>query len=149
MFLLFGESVSTLDWGKVSGQESEFAQAFNLAQDYLAHRGRLGPFYWLMNDRAFRDACIKCHRFVDEAVEKALQASATGLLRQNGEEHCRSYVFIDALAKQTQDRRVLRDQCFNVLLAGRDTTGCCLSVSNYYEAYQSLYAGKASDVDNV
>lgn len=127
MFLLFGDSVSTLDWGQVSGQESEFAQAFNLAQDYLAHRGRLGPFYWVMSDRTFRDACNKCHRFVEEAVERALRASSTGSLRKSGEQHRSTYVFIDALAKQTQDRRVLRDQCFNVLLAGRDTTGCCLS----------------------
>lgn len=126
MFLLFGDSASAV--GEVAGQESEFAKAFNLAQEYLAHRGRLGPFYWLMNDRKFRDACKKCHRFVDEAVEKALQAS-TGLQTSGNEntEHRSNYVFIDALARQTQDRRVLRDQCFNVLLAGRDTTGCCLT----------------------
>ncbi|KUI68156.1 Cytochrome P450 52A5 [Cytospora mali] len=37
MFLLFGDSVSALEWGDV-------AQAFNLAQDYLAHRRRLGQF---------------------------------------------------------------------------------------------------------
>ena len=37
-----------------------------------------------------------------------------------------SYVFVEALAQQTKDPLVLRDQCLNVLLAGRDTTGCCL-----------------------
>lgn len=128
MFLLFGDSVLDLDWGKVAGQESSFAQAFNLAQDYLAHRGRLGQFYWLLNDRTFRDACKRCHQFVDEAVDKALRPS--GKTQENGKEGLRSnYSFIDALAEQTQDRQVLRDQCFNVLLAGRDTTGCCLSWS--------------------
>lgn len=127
MFLLFGDSISAL--GEVAGRESDFAKAFNLAQDYLAHRGRLGPFYWLMNDSKFRDACKKCHGFVDEAVEKALQASS-GLHASSvdeNKEHRSSYVFINALASQTQDRRILRDQCFNVLLAGRDTTGCCLT----------------------
>lgn len=129
MFLLFGDSVLDLDWGKVAGQESSFAQAFNLAQDYLAHRGRLGQFYWLLNDRTFRDACNRCHKFVDEAVDKALQPS-NGSVQEKGKEELRSnYSFIDALAEQTQDRKVLRDQCFNVLLAGRDTTGCCLSWS--------------------
>lgn len=128
MFLLFGDSVLDLDWGKVAGQESSFAQAFNLAQDYLAHRGRLGQFYWLLNDRAFRDACKRCHQFVDEAVDKALRPS--GKAQEKDREELRSnYSFIDALAEQTQDRQVLRDQCFNVLLAGRDTTGCCLSWS--------------------
>lgn len=139
MFLLFGDSVisAARDRGweqQVAGQESSFAQAFNLAQDYLAHRGRLGPFYWLLNDGVFRDACRRCHRFVDGAVDKALRVSAElhgggrgGEGLEEDREHRSNYVFIDALAQQTQDRRVLRDQCFNVLLAGRDTTGCCLS----------------------
>ncbi|KAL1882906.1 hypothetical protein Daus18300_000544 [Diaporthe australafricana] len=127
MFLLFGDSVLDLDWGKVAGQESSFAQAFNQAQDYLAHRGRLGQFYWLLNDKTFREACKRCHRFVDEAVDKALQPS-DNIQKKDTELHS-NYSFIDALAEQTQDRKVLRDQCFNVLLAGRDTTGCCLSWS--------------------
>lgn len=128
MFLLFGDSVLDLDWGEVAGQESSFAQAFNLAQDYLAHRGRLGQFHWLMNDRTFRDACKRCHQFVDEAVDKALRPSGKTHEKDREELHS-NYSFIDALAEQTQDRQVLRDQCFNVLLAGRDTTGCCLSWS--------------------
>lgn len=122
MFLLFGDTVSALDWGQVAGQESKFARAFNVAQDYLAHRGRLGQFYWLLNDRTFRDACRTCHEFVDQAVEKALDANAARKPEQRG-----SYVFLSALAEKTQDRKFLRDQCFNVLLAGRDTTGCCLT----------------------
>jgi cytochrome P450 len=129
MFLLFGDSVLDLDWGKVAGQESSFAEAFNLAQDYLAHRGRLGQFYWLLNDRPFRDACKRCHNFVDEAVDKALRSSSDSAEHKGKEELRSKYSFIDALAEQTQDREVLRDQCFNVLLAGRDTTGCCLSWS--------------------
>lgn len=125
MFLLFGDAVSKLDWGQVAGQQSTFAHAFNLAQDYLAHRGRLGPFYWLLNDRAFRDACKTCHHVVDQAIEKALEANVATAGQEERSE--KSYVFLSALAEQTQDRKVLRDQCFNVLLAGRDTTGCCLT----------------------
>lgn len=133
MFLLFGDAVSKLDWGQVAGQQSTFAQAFTLAQDYLAHRGRLGPFYWALNDRAFRKACKTCHQVVDQAVAKALEANAEeeeeeqepqGGQKKQKKDH---YVFLSALAEQTQDRTVLRDQCFNVLLAGRDTTGCCLT----------------------
>jgi len=126
MFLLFGDSVSADDWGRVAGQESEFAKAFNTAQDYLAHRGRLGPFYWLLNDRKFRDACRTCHRFVDEAVAKALDTSAARYAGQEGDAEKDSYVFVEALVRQTRDPQVIRDQCLNVLLAGRDTTGCCL-----------------------
>ncbi|KAK3318123.1 n-alkane-inducible cytochrome P450 [Apodospora peruviana] len=132
MFLLFGESaVSASDWGEVAGKESEFAQAFNTAQDYLALRGRLGPFYWLLNDSTFRNACRTCHRFVDQAVSKALKLSANK--SSNSGKHDRDvdggkagYVFVDALVQQTKDPQVIRDQCLNVLLAGRDTTGCAL-----------------------
>lgn len=53
MFLLFGNSVNSSDWGQVADQESKFSQAFNVLQEYLSHRGRLGPFYWLLNDKAF------------------------------------------------------------------------------------------------
>ncbi|KAH7313319.1 cytochrome P450 [Stachybotrys elegans] len=129
MFLLFGSSVSDAGWGQVSGQESDFAKAFNTAQDYLAHRGRLGPFYWALNNRKFREACRTCHQFIDEAVVKALQTSAQRKMTREQQGDCaedEDYVFVEALLQQTTDQQVIRDQCLNVLLAGRDTTGCCL-----------------------
>ncbi|ROW15278.1 hypothetical protein VPNG_03003 [Cytospora leucostoma] len=131
MFLLFGDSVSDVDGGEVAGQESEFSQSFSLAQDYLAHRGRLGQFYWLLYNRAFRDACKKCHHFVDTAVDKALRSVTNPgkLVEDTSAERRSNHSFIDTLTEETQmgNRKVFRDQCFNVLLAGRDTTGCCLS----------------------
>ncbi|OTA88363.1 hypothetical protein M434DRAFT_80417 [Hypoxylon sp. CO27-5] len=128
MFLLFGDSVSAADWGQVSGQESDFAKAFNTAQEYLAYRGRLGSFYWLLNDRTFRDACRTCHHFIDGAVVKALKTSTQSKKNGKSEEDDVEdrYVFVEALVRQTKDSQVIRDQCLNVLLAGRDTTGCCL-----------------------
>ncbi|KAF2963475.1 hypothetical protein GQX73_g10098 [Xylaria multiplex] len=123
MFLLFGEYAYDLEG--VTEHESSFASAFNLAQEYLAHRGRLGHMYWLFNGKPFRDACKICHDFIDTAVAKALAASEGK--SQNSQEEEGNYIFIDALVQQTRDPIVLRDQCLNVLLAGRDTTGCCLS----------------------
>ncbi|KFA81731.1 hypothetical protein S40288_05998 [Stachybotrys chartarum IBT 40288] len=126
MFLLFGDAVATMNWGSVSDQESTFAQAFNVAQDYLAHRGRLNNLYWLISGSTFRNACKTCHHFVDFAVEKALETSAERA--KDGQIlAASSYVFIDALIAESQDKKALRDQCLNVLLAGRDTTGCCLT----------------------
>ncbi|KAL6862549.1 hypothetical protein ACO1O0_002783 [Amphichorda felina] len=129
MFLLFGDSVSNADWGQVSGQESDFAAAFNTAQEYLSHRGRLGPFYWLMNSREFRDACRTCHRFVDGAVARALRESTMGKGKGGPDSSQSGGCFVEALVQQTTDPLVIRDQCLNVLLAGRDTTGCCLQWS--------------------
>jgi cytochrome P450 len=124
-FLLFGETTSSLQSTVVAGHESEFAKAFNLGQDYLSHRGRLGAFYWLMNTPGFRKACKTTHAFVDAAVQQALDTGAS-TNEGNGR-----YVFIDALVQQTRDKKMLRDQCLNVLLAGRDTTACCLSWTMY------------------
>jgi cytochrome P450 len=124
-FLLFGKTMSSLQSTEIAGQESEFASAFNLGQDYLSHRGRLGKLYWLVNPPEFQRACRTTHAFVDAAVQKALDADEEQMAQDAKQE--RGYVFIDALVQQTKDKKVLRDQCTNVLLAGRDTTACCLA----------------------
>ena len=117
-FLLFGKQMSSLKGEGIAGRESDFARAFNLGQDYLAERGRLGELYWLWGGREFRKACKICHDFVDDAVQKALEDFYTEKER---------YVFLNALIQETRDPKALRDQCLNILLAGRDTTACCLS----------------------
>lgn len=126
-FLLFGETLSSLQSSEIAGQESEFAQAFNLGQGYLSHRGRLGPFYWIANTPEFRRACRTSHHFVDQAVQRALDAADTPRRKNSTDEMKEQYVFIDALIQETRDKKELRDQCLNVLLAGRDTTACCLT----------------------
>lgn len=122
LFLLFGQYLPSLKSDGIASHENEFAEAFNLGQDYLAQRGRLGDFYWLLGGSKFRKACKICHDFVDSAVKKALDCSATKKASDAD-----SYVFIDALVKESSDPKVLRDQCLNILLAGRDTTACCLT----------------------
>ncbi|KAF1963786.1 cytochrome P450 52A11 [Byssothecium circinans] len=125
MFLLFDELMSYLTSDEAAGQESEFATAFNVGQEYLSHRGRLGPFYWITNTPGFRKACRTSHSFVDAAVQRGLDVVDTKLDQPVGETN--QYAFIDALMQKTRDKRVLRDQCLNILLAGRDTTACCLT----------------------
>ncbi|KAL4752594.1 hypothetical protein BDW72DRAFT_211555 [Aspergillus terricola var. indicus] len=112
LFLLLGQHLPSLKSEGIPGQESDFANAFNLGQDYLAKRGRLGDFYWLLGGKEFRKACRICHEFVDRAD------SGT---------RTEPYTFIDALIEETRNPKVLRDQCLNILLAGRDTTACCLT----------------------
>ncbi|GLA50621.1 hypothetical protein AnigIFM63604_006919 [Aspergillus niger] len=123
LFVLFGQHLPSLQSEGITGQESDFANAFNLGQEYLAKRGRLGDFYWLLDGRKFRKACKICHEFVDCAVQKAL-GSATNETPGTKTE---TYVFIEALIEETRNPEVLRDQCLNILLAGRDTTACCLT----------------------
>ncbi|KAF2006585.1 cytochrome P450 52A11 [Amniculicola lignicola CBS 123094] len=126
-FLLFGQTLSSLQSGEIAGQESSFSKAFNLGQEYLSHRGRLGELYWLANTPEFRRACKVSHQFVDQAIQRALyddQTSREGISSGGSKTQ---YVFIDALIQETRDKEELRNQCLNVLLAGRDTTACCLT----------------------
>ena len=127
LFLIFGNVVEASGWGDdIFSQESKFAQAFNVGQDYLALRGRVGPFYWLLNTWKFRDACNTCHDFVNQAVTKAIEASSKKTLEEKEEDR---YIFVEALLQESTDLKAIRDQCLNLLLAGRDTTGCCLQWS--------------------
>jgi len=79
-----------------------------------------------------------CHNFVDRFVDEAVRyreqlekKERGGVLDDDekkigdGEEH--KYVFLHELARATTDKRRLRDELLNVLLAGRDTTASLLS----------------------
>ena len=124
--LLFGRSLDTLTKGSVDHAEASFAEAFTVAQDFLAKRGRLGELYWLIGGRKFRDACKQVHTFVDSMIADALQARTVRLSGKRAAIEL-DYVFLDALIEETQDPVALRSTCLNILLAGRDTTACCLS----------------------
>lgn len=121
-FLLFGRSLGALagnskDSGKAT---SSFATAFDEAQDHLARRGRLGGLYWLIDGFRFRKQCGIVHNYIDAAIELALDS-------RTADHNQPAYTLLDGLLQETRDPRVLREQCLNVLLAGRDTTACLLS----------------------
>lgn len=137
---LFGESTSSLspdnigDSGPLAscGGEEGFAMAFNQSQDFLADRGRAQTLYWLVNPPKFRQVVKQVHEVVDYYVDQALKRCE----QPEDEKYIGSrggrYVFLDAIAKETQDRKTLRDQMLNILLAGRDTTASLLSSSFFY-----------------
>jgi cytochrome P450 len=126
---LFGESVHSLKDESIGINQDDidfagrkdFAESFNKAQEYLAIRTLVQTFYWLVNNKEFRDCTKLVHKFTNYYVQKALDASPEELEKQSG------YVFLYELVKQTRDPNVLRDQSLNILLAGRDTTAGLLS----------------------
>lgn len=124
-FLLFGKSMNSLQANSTqdaaSTREAEFADSFRISQDFLFRRGRLGALYWIVDSLEFRAHCSTVHKFIDEAVQEALSVKYQG--GKSADVHC----FLDALIEETRDPRVLRDQLLNVMLAGRDTTACCLT----------------------
>lgn len=115
---LFGESVESLKTPESAGR-STFANAFNIAQDFIAKRMRLQDLYWLVGGTKFTKACEDVHRFADQIIERNLSRENQGVQNR--------YVFLDFLSKNTPDRTALRSQIINILVAGRDTTACALS----------------------
>ena len=104
-----------------SGDSSDFARAFDYAQECLKLRGRIGPLYWLINHRRFRDSCKTVQSFADAVVQEALQQQSRSSRDSD------RYIFLHDLIETTRDPIVLRDQLVNILLAGRDTTASLLS----------------------
>ncbi|KAH1824146.1 hypothetical protein KXX27_000732 [Aspergillus fumigatus] len=135
---LFGQSVQSLKKRRSGGRdahaEDDFASAFNYAQHAIATRIRLGPLAAFYRDRKVERCNRVCHALVEQFVDKALEVRAQGgrvdektLEDGDGEKKPR-YVFLHGLAQQTGDRRRIRDEVMNVLLAGRDTTASLLTL---------------------
>ena len=124
--LLLGRSVHSLKTEVTAdlGIRS-FAKGFDTAQGGLAKRFRLAPWHFLYNPPTFRRACSKVHRFVDDYIQerKIWQKQNPDLLSSKN--------FIDQLAQESSSKEALRYQLLNILLAGRDTTACCLSWTMY------------------
>lgn len=139
---LFGESTFCLAPGKAagsgplakSGGEKGFAYAFNRCQDDILKRLQAQNFYWLVNPREFREAVKTVHEVVEYYVDKALAKQNASEEEKNIDSPNSRYVFLEAVARETQDRKALRDQMLNILLAGRDTTASLLTTSFFYLA---------------
>ncbi|KAF1979520.1 cytochrome P450 [Bimuria novae-zelandiae CBS 107.79] len=144
-FLLFGKPMSSLRSIEVASQESEFAKAFRIGQGYLSKRAQLGDLYWLADTPAFRHACRTSRRFIDQAISQSLETVDT----KQGEDK-KQYDFIDALIQETHDMKVLRYQCLNILLAGRDATAVCLCWTIYlFSRHPHVLAKLRSEVAAV
>ncbi|KAB8659335.1 hypothetical protein FH972_026224 [Carpinus fangiana] len=141
---LFGESVNSqinelpenlaaqASSSNKARDEKNFAHAFDTAQLYLSKRGRLGPRYWLINNAEFRKTCRQCHDFIDSYVRIALNPEVKAHELEKGSiKDKEKYVFLEELARQTQDPIELRSQLLHILLAGRDTTASLLGWTFY------------------
>ena len=140
---LFGESVHSLAPGYLAtegplaacGGNKGFAYAFNKSQVYILERANLTSFYWLVNPPEFRKLVKQVHSVVEYYVDRAVAAAKADPLSTAEKSYSgKRYVFLEALARETQDKKALRDQMLNILLAGRDTTGSLLSSSFFYLA---------------
>jgi len=125
---LFGESVnSQLGEDSASGKGNkrgdDFAQAFDRSQYTLSLGARMGNSYWMVHTPEFHRMVKKVHEFVDYFVGVAMKQTRD---EKAGGGEKEKYVFLHALAQDTQDPAELRSQLLNILLAGRDTTASTL-----------------------
>lgn len=162
---LFGESCDSLkdaSIGESPGVDfagrSNFAESFNTSQTYLSSRAYSQIFYFLINNKEFRESNARVHQFTNFFVDKVLATDPKEL----DEKSKGGYTFLYELAKQTRDPRVLRDQSLNILLAGRDTTAGLLSFTFFELArnpqiwkklrksvLEEFGTGTQEDIDNI
>jgi cytochrome P450 len=124
---LFGESVeSQLAYLEPSAEDNDFVYAFERSQWYLTKASHFGDLWWMAHNKEFRKLCGKVHAFADRFVKIALNQEKKEKVEEQKPSEKEKYVFLEALAAQTQDPIELRNQLLNILLAGRDTTASFL-----------------------
>ncbi|EPE36354.1 Cytochrome P450 [Glarea lozoyensis ATCC 20868] len=120
MEFLFGVGSGSQVGDGESEKKVRFAEAMVVAQETIIVRLRLGKWYWLVSPKRFRMACKTVKEFTGECVDRVL---APGY-KPVGD--AKKFVLMEELARQTEDRTEIRDQCLHLLLAGRDTTAALL-----------------------
>ena len=101
-------------------------------------RLRIGPLWRLYSPRDLTTSVKTLNDFIEPFIERAVQGNIKEGEARN---------FTEALSEYTKDRKVLRDQLVNTLLAGRDTTAATLSWLFYELAYHpDVYAKLRQEV---
>ncbi|KAL2276444.1 hypothetical protein FJTKL_00888 [Diaporthe vaccinii] len=104
-----------------------FAESFEIAQEGLAKRFRIAPFHFLYSPPDFRRARRNVHQFVERYIRQRKLGKQTQRFDDDFEDGKTPSWFFHQIAAGSASETDLGDQLLNVLLAGRDTTACCLS----------------------
>lgn len=139
-----GKDVKPLASIETRATDSDWARlgkSFDAANAAVLYRSRLMDLYFLYNPQSFQKDCRHVHKCVDQVVDRAL-ARYESSKNDHSDVHGQGYLFIDELTKATQNRKELRSQLLNVLLAGRDTTAGLLGWTFYYLARHPAVYGK-------
>jgi cytochrome P450 len=120
--LLFG--VST-DW-LTSGDDGGFAEAVKTVNDNFTRAEQLGGLaQYIPTGKKAKKAIKYIQCVVDAQVDRALANKST--MSKRSDDDTGRYIFLDELARRTEDRFRIRSELFNVLIAGRDATACLLT----------------------
>jgi cytochrome P450 len=127
---LFNHSTNTL---RMVGQEDAnnedviFGKSFNSAQADITTRFRYGPFDRFRKNEEGERAIKICHTYIEKFVDDALRFRQEVDSEKTAGSKDEKYYFIQEVAKQTTDKKRIREELINILLAGRDTTASLLS----------------------
>lgn len=131
---MFGKSIRSL--ARAESIDTKFMDAFQGAQDGGEARFRMGVFAdWMPGQEKFWESVKWVHAFMDEHVDEALrvhratkQRASESLGDEKGsKEEKGGYIFLQEIAKMTDDREVLRDELLTIFFAGRDSTAATLT----------------------
>ncbi|KAI5919202.1 cytochrome P450 [Camillea tinctor] len=135
--LLLGQSLRSL-LASPGSTALRFEDAFNYAQGRIFTYGlreqpALRPFARIYSifagsgDSQFDEACHTVHETMDKIIAECLgRKTSRGRNQDDTNVPDKEYVFLNELAKETQDPLQLRYEILNVLLAGRDSTAALL-----------------------
>ncbi|KAF2086764.1 cytochrome P450 52A12 [Saccharata proteae CBS 121410] len=145
---LFGQSVRSLRRaGSTEDAENHFAEAFQAGQEDCLKRMQMGPLrFWAKPTKIGDQTAVQiAHEYVDQFVDRAVSYRDSLDAEKHPEMDSKKYVFLHELAKQTKDKKRIRDELLNVLLAGRDTTASLLGnmfnvISRRPDVWQKLRA---------
>ncbi|KAJ7199606.1 cytochrome P450 monooxygenase CYP63 [Mycena pura] len=123
-----------------------FAKAFEMAQQVITDRGRIGylwPLFELFQDKNANNVAV-IQQWLDPLVRQATEdkrrAQQAGIQNSVAEK-----TFLQHLADSTDDTILIRDQLLSILLASRDTTACLLTFVTYFMAIYPDVAKKLRD----
>ncbi|KAK0646908.1 cytochrome P450 [Cercophora newfieldiana] len=126
---------------------SAFAAAFDIVQEYLSVRTKLGWAYFLWDGPKFRRAIAQVNHFVDEVVQRTISNSHS--------KGTPSPTFLDQLLASVpgHDPSLIRSQLLHLLIASRDTVAVTLGwtfhhLSRHPDEYTSLRASILSRTES-
>lgn len=148
---LLGSSTHTLDPTKSGEREARFVEDYLVCCIEAVRQIQMGPLRGMSVNLKAAGAKERAWAYIDRFVDEALDMRRSGKLDFLVEEGMEAdvtgvkYSFIREIARDTDDRAMLRDQILNVLLASRDTTAGLLSnlffmLSRHPEVYAKLRA---------
>ena len=122
---IFGRSANSLSPETTSVIARRFPEVFDDALRAMQKRFMLGRkiSYLTGNEKEFSRRCAETRAIIDSLIDEEieLQQSEAGESTTTHNDSTYGYVLLRELAKNTHDRRFIRDQLMNVFFPGRDT----------------------------